>query len=290
MDVPVMHARAGPLHSSRREAFWSRSDLHSHPTTSQCSMDHHLATNGSSVELRPTQYLERKAHRNCDAKRKAALIVLNCPIKGPLHLERLYNHASFCICADGGANRLHDLLTSQYEPSDWMKALRSLPPDLIHGDLDSLHDTVRQRYEQIGVEVSQDGDQYSTDFGKCIKKVVERLPDVRDVLVLGSIGGRVDQGIGLLHELYREQVHRHPDVRFWLFSEASVSTLLSPGTTTISTPLESGLITPNIGILPLYGPAVLTTKGLEWDVEDWESEMGGQEVLFTVERAGAAEG
>ncbi|KAK0323761.1 thiamine pyrophosphokinase [Friedmanniomyces endolithicus] len=268
-------------------------------------MDQNLATNGSSVELRPTQYLECKAHRNCDAKRKAALIVLNCPIKERSYLEQLYNHASFCICADGGANRLHDLLTSQYEPSDWMKALRSLPPDLIHGDLDSLHDTVRQRYEQLGVEVSQDGDQYSTDFGKCIKKVIGRLPDVRDILVLGSIGGRIDQGIGLLHELYREQVHRHPDVRFWLFSEASVSTLLSPGTTTISTPLESGLITRNIGILPLYGPAVLTTKGLEWDVEDWESEMGGQvstsnhivaeritvtttkEVLFTVERVGA---
>ncbi|KAK0249937.1 hypothetical protein B0A54_14853 [Friedmanniomyces endolithicus] len=271
-------------------------------------MDHHLTTNGGSLELRPTKYLERNAPRNCDAERKAALIILNSPINEKLYLEQLYAHASFCICADGGANRLHDLLSNQYEPSDWMKALRSLPPDLIHGDLDSLHDTVRQRYEQIGVEVSQDGDQYSTDFGKCIKKVIERLPDVRDILVLGSIGGRVDQGIGLLHELYREQVHRHPDVRFWLFSEASVSTVLGCGTTTISTPLESGLITRNVGILPLYGPAVLSTKGLEWDVEDWESEMGGQvstsnhivaeritvttdkEVLFTVERARADEG
>ncbi|KAK1064304.1 thiamine pyrophosphokinase [Friedmanniomyces endolithicus] len=188
-------------------------------------MKNHVATNGSGTELEPTRFLQCKAPRNCDARTrtKSALIILNSPILFE-HLEQLYNHASFCICADGGANRLHDLLTSQYESSDWMKALRSLPPDLIHGDLDSLHDTVRQRYEQIGVEVSQDGDQYSTDFGKCIKKVIERLPDVRDILVLGSIGGRVDQGIGLLHELYREQVHRHPDVRFWLFSEASVST------------------------------------------------------------------
>ncbi|TKA49847.1 hypothetical protein B0A55_13206, partial [Friedmanniomyces simplex] len=241
-------------------------------------MANDVATNGSSAELRPTQYLERKTEQNGEAetKGKAALIILNSPIPDHEYLRRLYNHASLRICADGGANRLHDLLTNGSESSEWTKALLSLPPDLIHGDLDSLHDTVRKRYEQIGVEVSQDPDQYSTDFGKCVKKAIERLPDLRDILVLGSIGGRVDQGIGLLHELYREQVHRHPDVRIWLFSEASVSTVLSCGTTTVHTPLESGLITRNIGILPLYGPAALSTKGLEWDVEDWESEMGGQ--------------
>jgi thiamine pyrophosphokinase len=120
--------------------------------------------------------------------------------------------------------------------------------------------------------------------------------------VLGSVGGRVDQGIGLLHELYREQKFDHPRLRFWFFSESSITLLLWPGTTRIQTPLKDGLITPNVGILPLYGKAVITTRGLEWDVEDWTTEMGGQistsnhivadhieittdvHVLFTVER------
>ena len=78
--------------------------------------------------------------------------------------------------------------------------------------------------------------------------------------------------------------------------------MLMKGKTIIHTPLKDGFITSNIGILPIYGPAHITTKGLEWDVEDWPTQMGGQistsnhivrdtitvatdvEVFFTVER------
>jgi thiamine pyrophosphokinase len=31
-----------------------------------------------------------------------------------------------------------------------------------------------------------------------------------------------------------------------------------------------------MGILPLYSPAVITTHGLEWDITDWDTRMGGQ--------------
>lgn len=261
--------------------------------------------NGHVIELRPTWFLEAKVDNTPEdrASGKAALIILNSPISDLEYFRRLYEHASFRICADGGANRLHDLLLKEYDGVDWKKALRTMLPDLIHGDLDSLDDGVRKRYEQLGVEVLRDDYQYSTDFGKAVNKTIERIEDVRDILICGSLGGRVDQGVGLLHEIYREQKYRHPGVRFWLFSEASVSVLLYPGTTMIHTPLESGLIKRNTGILPLYGPAVISTKGLEWDVQDWPTEMGGQvstsnhimgdqitittdhDVLFTVERA-----
>lgn len=68
--------------------------------------------------------------------------------------------------------------------------------------------------------------------------------------------------------------------------------------------LSEGVFTPNIGILPVYGRSSITTKGLEWDVEDWKTEMGGmvstsnhvfadevhvwttERVLFTVELKG----
>ncbi|KAK4541849.1 hypothetical protein LTR36_007381 [Oleoguttula mirabilis] len=259
--------------------------------------------NGTLVELRPTQYLEPKEVGSDGAAGQAALIILNSPLTNIEYFTRLYYHASFRLCADGGANQLHDLILRESPGLGWAEALRRYQPDTIHGDLDSLDPNVRKQYEQLGVEISQDPDQYSTDFGKGIKKVIERLPDVRDILVLGSLGGRVDQGIGLLHELYREQVHRHPNIRFWLFSESSVTTLLRPGTIVLHTPVAEGLITRNIGILPLYGPAIINTEGLEWDVQDWPTEMGAQvstsnhivqdritittdkDVLFTVERA-----
>ncbi|KAF2168110.1 hypothetical protein M409DRAFT_21556 [Zasmidium cellare ATCC 36951] len=249
----------------------------------------------------PTRYLEASVGDTAD-KASTALIVLNTPISDYTFFKRLYNHAGYVVCADGGANRLHDLLVNEFSDQEAVEALKSSPPNAIHGDLDSLERHVREQYEQIGTSISLDPDQYSTDFQKAIKKTVEQKPNTQNILILGSIAGRVDQGIGLLHEMYREQRLNHPELTFWLFSEASISIVLRRGTTAIHTPLKSGLITPNVGILPLYGRASITIQGFEWDVEDWPTEMGGQvstsnhivadqvtittdvSVLFTVER------
>lgn len=253
-------------------------------------------------ELWPTAYLGGHG-TGVSGPDEVALIVLNSPIPSYDYLVRLYNHASLRICADGGANRVHDLVfrgDHGQTVSDWFSQTL---PTLIHGDLDSLRQDVRSKYESAGVEVSQDPDQYSTDFGKAIKQIMARMPDVKDILVLGSIGGRVDQGLGLLGELHREQKVNHPGIRFWLFSEASVSTIITPGITLLHTPLRPGLIRRNVGILPIFGSSSITTTGFEWDVKDWKTEMGGNvstsnhitadritidtsnEVLFTVERA-----
>lgn len=253
------------------------------------------------TQLWPTQYLEGSS-KNTANKASTALIVLNTPISDYTFFRRLYDHAGYVVCADGGANRLHNLLISEFPDDEAIKALKVACPDAIHGDLDSLEDHVRTRYEQIGAPISLDPDQYSTDFQKAIKKTMEQKPNVQNILVLGSVSGRVDQGIGLLHEMYREQKVNHPELSFWLFSEASISVVLRPGTTTLHTPLEGGLIARNVGILPLYGKASISIKGFEWDVDDWPTEMGGQvstsnhivadkvtittdtSVLFTIER------
>ncbi|CAN9181190.1 unnamed protein product [Alternaria alternata] len=150
-------------------------------------------------------------------------------------------------------------------------------PDMIHGDLDSLRDDVREYYEARGVPVLRDRDQYSTDFGKCMQKISLRITSsaVRDVIVLGTLGGRVDQGLGLLNEMYREQT-QHTDLRLWLFSESSLSFVLRSGETLLRGIQESGTFTENVGFLPIYGPAVISTEGLEWDVKEWDTQMGGQ--------------
>ncbi|KAK6439652.1 thiamine pyrophosphokinase [Oleoguttula sp. CCFEE 5521] len=251
-----------------------------------------LTATDQRTELWPTRFLHSpsaKATASFPIPSEIALIILNSPLTDYETFKRLYSRASMVICADGGANRLYDLLVSKFSDHAWNIALQKHLPSLIHGDLDSLTANVRSCYGELGVSITKDPDQYSTDFGKSINQIVFHQSNVRNVLVLGSLGGRVDQGIGLLHELYREQVTRHPD----------------PGTTVIHLPQDTGLVGKNVGILPVYGKAVIRTKGLEWDVQDWETEMGGmmstsnhvlgeeveiecdREVLFTVERGDA---
>jgi thiamine pyrophosphokinase len=167
-----------------------------------------------------------------------------------------------------------------------------------------LRDDVRDYYAAQGVTVVRDRDQYSTDFGKCMRKLSSRLPSstAQDVLVLGTLGGRVDQGLGLLHEMIREET-KHPNLRLWLFSESSVSFVLRSRHNVLRGLVESGCFTENVGLVPIWGPAVISTEGLEWDVKEWGTQMGGQvstsnhvkadevrvetstPILFTIERA-----
>lgn len=242
-----------------------------------------------------------------------ALVILNQPIADRDLLHRLWISSSYRICVDGGANRLHDLLGPLGGPDDDQR--HNYLPDAIHGDLDSLTPPVSDYYISKGVAVTHDPDQFSTDFNKAVRRVVSRAEVTRDVIILGTIGGRLDQGIGLLSEMSREQI-RFPHLKFWLVSEESISFILDsqqpqenpapePGAKVkhLIMGLKSrGVFTPNVGILPLWGPASITTRGLEWDVEDWPTEMGGQvstsnhvmkeevtievagRVLFTIER------
>ncbi|KAK4999130.1 thiamine pyrophosphokinase [Elasticomyces elasticus] len=222
-----------------------------------------------ATEYKPLDFLEYKCH----PKPGSALVILNQPIASEELLGHLWECTDYHLCADGGANRLLDCLnhdeSTVFDPLEYL-------PDTIHGDLDSLRDDVRTFYERYGVEVTKDPDQYSTDFGKAMKKVAA-LPShgTQDVVILGTISGRVDQGLGLLHEMYREQLRRS-HLRLWLFSEISISFILAAGEHVVHTPMSEGLITPNIGIVPIFGPSKITTEGLEWDVKDWETNMGGQ--------------
>lgn len=183
-------------------------------------------------------------------------------------------------------------------------------PNRIHGDLDSLHPDIRHFYEQKGVPVTLDDDQYSTDFCKALKIIRHSQEHSNDngekyegdsINILGSISGRLDQGLGLLHEMLREEV-ANPRLSLLLFSESSISFVLRPGLTSIELGISEGIVTTNIGIVPVYGPATISTQGLEWDVKEWKTQMGGNvstsnhivhkvvevetdaEVLFTVER------
>ena len=202
------------------------------------------------------------------------VLILNQPINRNA-LAAVIQHASLLVCADGGAERL--LKYDQAAKNGFETRL----PDAIVGDLDSLSDETREHYEEKGVKVLKDPDQYSTDFTKCLKWIREYWRDASDgddtldVVVLGGLGGRVDQGFSQVHHLY--MAVNDPSMlrgRIYLLSEQSLSFVLEDGLNVIN--LEPGYFNENIGVIPILGKTSITTKGLEWDVEDWPTQFGGQ--------------
>ena len=102
--------------------------------------------------------------------------------------------------------------------------------------------------------------------------------------------------------MVREEA-KHDKVRLWLFSESGLSLILRSKRNAIQGLVSSGVFTENVGLVPVYGPAIISTRGLEWDVDEWHTHMGGQvstsnhvkadtvyvetsaPILFTIERA-----
>lgn len=178
---------------------------------------------------------------------------------------------------------------------------QSLDPTLIIGDLDSLLPSVRTHFAKKGIEIVQDDDQYSTDFGKAHAWLRsqqgeggEREGDLemgkQDIVVLGGLGGRVDQGLSVIHHLYMFQAHdNYAQGKMYLVSSESITFLLKKGRHRVkvkdgmmsdeNSPLEGQKVQwglgKHVGIIPMKEACVITTKGLEWDVQDWKTEMGG---------------
>ncbi|KAL8665745.1 MAG: hypothetical protein Q9202_002055 [Teloschistes flavicans] len=148
-------------------------------------------------------------------------------------------------------------------------------------NLDSIRPEVRAHYEKQGAKIVHDPDQYSTDLTKslkCIKQWAEKCKVERlDVVALGGIGGRFDQGFSQLQSLY--SASRNQSLlqgRLFLANPQSICFLLSEGKNKIQTPLRPGFFGENVGIIPIGRPSTISTKGLEWDVTEWYTEFGGQ--------------
>ncbi|KAI1613420.1 thiamine pyrophosphokinase [Exophiala viscosa] len=203
-----------------------------------------------------------------------AIIVLNQPLNGKA-LDAVIGSASLLVCADGGANRLY---TYDQDKRNFKNRL----PDAIIGDFDSLSKPVEEHYRAQGVPVIEDSDQYSTDFTKCLKwirtwchKSFDSPSTTMDVVVLGGLGGRVDQGFSQIHHLYMaENDEALLKGRIYLLSEQSLSFVLANSNNRIH--VAPGYFEENVGIIPVLGRTIITTSGLEWDVNQWTTEFGGQ--------------
>lgn len=61
----------------------------------------------------------------------------------------------------------------------------------------------------------------------------------------------------------------------YLVSEESLTLLLKAGRHVIRVREDERVFGRECGILPIREPSVISTKGLEWDVEEWETAVGG---------------
>ncbi|KAH7911087.1 thiamine pyrophosphokinase [Hygrophoropsis aurantiaca] len=211
-------------------------------------------------------FLTPQAHN--EPKVARALIILNQPFSFNL-LQTLWNTCSWRCCADGGANRLHDLLI------DLEQDIRSsFIPDLIKGDLDSLRDDVQDYYISLGVPVTKDPDQYSTDLMKCIEELKQReVSEGREyeVIVLGGLSGRLDQTVHTLSYLHKLRKVRK---RTFAVTEDNVGWVLDKGEHFIR--IDHTRLGPTCGLLPVgVGSTILSTTGLRWNLSDTESSFDG---------------
>ena len=137
-----------------------------------------------------------------------------------------------------------------------------------------------QYYKERGADVCEDHDQNSTDLMKTLKVLEDRhvrlsIQEKLDVAIFGGLEGRADQALSQLHQLYLTS--SAIDLKagdLYLITFTSVIFLLKRGLNRIHIPLGNGAFTENAGIVPLAGPATLTTRGFEWDLDNDQLQFG----------------
>ncbi|CAN8102864.1 unnamed protein product [Discula destructiva] len=240
---------------------------------------------GNPTEWYPARMLRPRAGGEASAPR-FALIILNQPLRDVATLKTLWENASLKVAADGGANCLLQVCRNEQDAGS--STFDSL--DVIIGDLDSLTQTTREYFtsRQKPAQIIHDPDQYSTDFGKAVTHIRSSTAsppgqEAVDIVAMGGLGGRVDQGLSQLHHLYLYQTDpSYADGRMFLVSGESLTFLLKAGKHRIhvreknaSGDVLDDVFDKYVGIVPMKEPSAISTKGLEWDVEDWKTEFGG---------------
>lgn len=108
------------------------------------------------------------------------VIFANGELPDPAKVRGLIKPGDMIICADGGSHHAYSL---------------GLRPDLIVGDLDSIHEEDKGRIEAEGVQVrSHPRDKNETDLELALQAAAEQNPSA--VVIVGALGKRLDQALG----------------------------------------------------------------------------------------------
>lgn len=190
-------------------------------------------------------------------------------------LIKLWNNASIRHVVDGGANYLNDLqqLAKSRSAEDAPK-----DPQLLTGDMDSIRGDVLAHYRNTdGCNVLETPDQDHTDFTKAIKELGKQKTlaerEVKSIVVFYTSCGRLDHVLSIYNTLYKfgkdiEESTLPPLILVDLAS--SISLLLTKGKHQIPSVKNAKWCS----LVPLNGPATLTTTGFRWNLNKDTLEFG----------------
>ncbi|XP_042880837.1 thiamin pyrophosphokinase 1-like isoform X3 [Penaeus japonicus] len=209
-----------------------------------------------------------------------AVVVLNESVDASdfQFVYQLWQKAHVRMCVDGGTNLYHSLIRNGPQVT---KTSASDPPlpDLITGDFDSIEPELLKLYQDEGVTVIHTPNQDETDFTKGIKELgkylLERNLMIEQVLVIAGVHSeRFDHIMANLATLFK--VNTLIPMPVILLCKGSLIWLLSPGNHRIL--VEKDVILNSkrswCGLIPLGHPAVVTTSGLKWNLDNQELSFG----------------
>lgn len=195
-------------------------------------------------------------------------------------LRNIWNSFEIHICADGSANRLH-----QMNSDHLLFGAEPLIPEYIAGDLDSIDDIVLERFRSLGTAIVHDPNQDNNDAEKCIKlslEIIKNKPiedEVISLVLFGAFGGRLDQEMASFHTAFRFKDNFN---RIILLDQLNEAFILPPDVKNLIYPKSKEDITktsesegPVCGLIPLFGRAdSVFTKGLKWNLQGQGLQFG----------------
>mmetsp|Transcript_7844 Transcript_7844/g.15027 ORF Transcript_7844/g.15027 Transcript_7844/m.15027 type:complete len:234 (+) Transcript_7844:11251-11952(+) len=160
------------------------------------------------------------------------------------------------IVADGAANSLVELV--ERLGVDYM-------PTMITGDFDSITQSTAEFFREIPVihNPSQD----NTDFEKCLDLLSSSEP--YPIIVIGDVSRRVDHSIAILSALFKP-AYSHLEI--FLVDSDNLSFTIKPGENEL---LLAPVQWQYCSLLPIYKPAIVTSSGLHWNLDNQEMSMAG---------------
>ncbi|XP_026477385.1 thiamin pyrophosphokinase 1-like isoform X2 [Ctenocephalides felis] len=176
------------------------------------------------------------------------------------------------VTVDGGTDRW--LSFAKQNNYDY----KSLPPEMITGDMDSIQPQTKELFMNLGSEVIDTPDQNETDFTKALKELTlraESLSIKMDAIVaIVETSGRMDQIMSNINTLFKA-TKLLPKTNIFILSSASISWLLQPGHHEIHIPEKLIADRAWCALMPVGNKCQsVTTTGLRWNLKGVSMEFG----------------
>ncbi|XP_075230646.1 thiamine pyrophosphokinase 1-like isoform X2 [Lycorma delicatula] len=202
-----------------------------------------------------------------------AVIILNQPILIPTKLMvNLWNSANVRMTVDGGTARWYKFCDDAKRKN---LQINCLHPDIVSGDFDSLPNIIIDLAKKNGCEVLRTPDQNYTDFRKALQILHDKNLEINTIIAVVENSGRLDQTLANLNTHFMIDSIFMKDVNLYSLASDSLTWLLKPGKHSICIPerLRASMLW--CSLMPVGGPANVTTSGLYYNMCDRKIEFGG---------------